>query len=342
MTTAFANRSSSANRSFKIYFVQPGECFLAEQNDDFLERMRNALAMDRRVRETSNLWEADIVLLNQCWQSRNWHDIEVISKCEFVQKYSEKILTISHDDVAVVFFPGLYTSLTPRNHWDQWSRPCGYKRQYREIPDFGLSGRNKNPKWLYSFRGADFSHPIRKKLNKLYGGVSEKASFVVENTKFHSHDEHQQHIYTQELLNSHFALAPRGYSPSTYRLFEAMQLGICPVIISDDWQPIAGVDWDSCSIQIPQCNIGNLENILEDLKPRSCELGNAAQQCWQHLFSDGNREKIMLNSLIELHAICRRDRCFKSLVGFWNSKIFRRAHGWGIDQRVMHKIKTLG
>ena len=49
---------------------------------------------------------------------------------------------------------------------------------------------------------------------------------------------------------SRVCLAPRGYGGSSFRLFEAMLLGVVPLVIGDhDTRPFKRfVDWDSCSL----------------------------------------------------------------------------------------------
>ena len=103
------------------------------------------------------------------------------------------------------------------------------------------------PEWLFSFRGTDLSHPIRRKLFR-YFSTHPRAKMVRNRTQFHSHSVKEKQDYVDDILSSKFVLCPRGWSPSTYRLFEVMELGRCPVIISDDWVPIHGVPWQDCCI----------------------------------------------------------------------------------------------
>ena len=326
-----------------IYLAQSADCTLVAPADGFTERMKLAIAESLQTKEVPSAEQADIILLNQCWKSRNWHDVEELLSSTFIKQYSQKILTISHDDTATVFLPGLYTSLTPKNLWTSWSLPCGYKGQYTKLSDSSscVTHRRDNPKWLFSLRGTDVSNPVRMKLGMMYGGVSDETSFTIVNKQFHSHDASDRSIYIDELLDSHFALAPRGWSPSTYRLFEAMQLGVCPVIISDDWQPIPGISWGSCSVRIAERDIDGMADTLRELKPRSRELGLAARQIWLDHFSDGNRERHMLESLTELHNHCIQDRSIKMLEVLWKSRVFREAHGWTIKRRIWRKLANL-
>jgi hypothetical protein len=61
-----------------------------------------------------------------------------------------------------------------------------------------------------------------------------------------------------------FCLAPRGYGRSSFRLYEAIQLGTIPVFIYDDkWLPFEDeIDWNEFSVLIDVNNIQNIDSIL--------------------------------------------------------------------------------
>lgn len=56
--------------------------------------------------------------------------------------------------------------------------------------------------------------------------------------------------YTERMLRSCLALAPRGHGGSSFRFYEAMQLGVVPLHIGvPDVRPFQSlIDWDSCSL----------------------------------------------------------------------------------------------
>jgi len=88
----------------------------------------------------------------------------------------------------------------------------------------------------------------------------------VVNTTFHSHSDYEKKAFVDSILDSKFVLCPRGWFPVTYRLFEVMELGRCPVIISDQWVPIQGIPWDECTIQVPEVDVGNIPEIASSAK----------------------------------------------------------------------------
>jgi hypothetical protein len=67
---------------------------------------------------------------------------------------------------------------------------------------------------------------------------------------------------------STFALAPRGYGPSSYRLYEAMALGAVPVYVWADveWLPWQEeLDWEALAVRVNARDIGRIPELLRGL-----------------------------------------------------------------------------
>ena len=83
--------------------------------------------------------------------------------------------------------------------------------------------------------------------------------------------ERRNHIMTllfRELMRlSRFALCPRGYGPTSFRLCEALQLGVVPVYISDRfWLPFCHLlDWSKFCILVEPNQIASLPDVLESI-----------------------------------------------------------------------------
>ena len=73
------------------------------------------------------------------------------------------------------------------------------------------------------------------------------------------------------------------------RLFETMQVGRCPVILSDDWLPPPFVDWEACSLRIPERQVTSLPEILRARCDEAAQLGLAARRAWEENFSPARR-----------------------------------------------------
>ncbi len=73
--------------------------------------------------------------------------------------------------------------------------------------------------------------------------------------------------FANTIRQSKFALAPRGYAPTSFRLYEAMALGAVPVYISDKMlQPYGDeLDWDEFCVECSESDIQDLPQRLADI-----------------------------------------------------------------------------
>jgi hypothetical protein len=194
------------------------------------------------------------------------------------------------------------------------------------------------PDYLFSFRGNLESWPLRRKLFKLFQNTAQ-AKMVSIDTAFHAHSDDQKREYVKDIVHSKFVLCPRGRSPSSYRLFEVMELGRCPVIISDDWVEIDGVRWEECAIIVPENRINDIPEILRRNADRASELGRRARASWEANFSESRRFQKMLSGLTELRA--NLDRNSIDYPRRWRSWAFYYANGWTIPQRAKTKWQNM-
>ena len=68
------------------------------------------------------------------------------------------------------------------------------------------------------------------------------------------------------------------------RIFEAMRLGRAPVIIADDWSPPPFVDWERCSVRVPEKEIDRLPELLRHHRAQAQVLGDRANEEWNRVF----------------------------------------------------------
>jgi hypothetical protein len=95
----------------------------------------------------------------------------------------------------------------------------------------------------------------------------------------------QQQRYAEIAQESCFALCPRGDGLGSIRLFEMMEMGICPVILSEGWLLPEGPDWDAFAIFVEESQVDNLETILEPLKGEAAKRGQLAREAWLEWFA---------------------------------------------------------
>ena len=141
---------------------------------------------------------------------------------------------------------------------------CAFKGDY-PIPvlcDWHKEIRLPKRYWA-CFMGNLKTHPIRQEMRRALYGVS---GIVVKdklNTKF----------YVEDLCRSYFALCPRGYGLTSFRLYEAMALGVIPIYISDIfWLPFQNkIDWEKCAVLIKDNEMNKIEGRIRGMTPGEME-----------------------------------------------------------------------
>jgi hypothetical protein len=118
---------------------------------------------------------------------------------------------------------GIDIPLLCKNHRKPWFKP---KKTYRA-----------------SFVGRLSTHPTRQEMAAALNGRSDV---------FIRDGDIGTRAYVKMVLQSYLALAPRGYGGSSFRLFEAMQLGVAPLLIGDiDTRPFKRfLPWDDVSFYV--------------------------------------------------------------------------------------------
>lgn len=112
-----------------------------------------------------------------------------------------------------------------------------------------------------SFVGRNDTHPIRKVMcDKLMGTPDYK--FVVNQS-----GGHISQLFRDAIYDSVFGLAPRGYGPTSFRMYETMQMDAIPIYISDEfWLPFADeIEWDKAAILIDESSIDKIPGIVDNL-----------------------------------------------------------------------------
>ena len=250
--------------------------------------------------------EADIILIGDL-RGGNWG--EKIINQPLIRKYPEKSFSLSHEDRPIMLHHGFYTS----NEYSimRWNRartgaynlyPDKYKNPY--IPKKIDTKEHLNPKkeYLFSFIGRN-SHPCRE---LIYQQKFSREDILIEDSsafdlwKNPSDKEQRQEYYVNMLLASKFSLCPRGYATNIIRLFESMELGIAPVIISDAFIYPKGPDWKSFSIKVKEKHIGDLESIISSFEENYKEMGVKARSEFMKWFSDPDYFNYVVENCLDI------------------------------------------
>lgn len=201
-----------------------------------------------------------------------------------VKQFPEKVYMYNEMDRAWPLLPGLYCSLSKSLTDPEEHVAFPYLTATNNaIKDIYAS--NTRCKWLYSFVGSS-SHPIRKKMFSLTGDNAR----IVDTSEFCTWDPAQtskytyQKLYVDTMAASKFVLCPRGIGPASQRLFETIEAGRIPVIISDSWVEPPQVNWDF-AVRVPESQIYSIPQRLESLECEWQERSTAARNAWESAYS---------------------------------------------------------
>lgn len=144
---------------------------------------------------------------------------------------------------------------------------------------------NSNRDVFASFSGS-MTHPVRKEIMRLSPRV-----FNLFRKPLQIKD------YCAQMARSVFALAPRGYGQSSFRICEALQYGSIPVYISDHWIVPGNIDFNEYGVLVHNDEVRNLEKILKSITPEQIRSKQeAGREIYKRMYSfEGCRQLILDN-----------------------------------------------
>ncbi len=200
-----------------------------------------------------------------------------------VRRFPGKCLFYQDNDYATPFLPGFYCSLPRRDCRPSVAESWVYLNQHmpnRAIGHTPLSGAEP---YLFSFIGAMRTHPVRRQIMRL---PAERALFedtsAVNGWEIPPATLAAYHTrFARTMTDSLFVLCPRGIGPNSYRIYEAMQAGRVPVIISDDFAPPAPLPWADFALFVPEVEVASIPARLAAAAGRAPAMGAAARAAWE-------------------------------------------------------------
>ena len=258
--------------------------------------LRDMLLANAHLDEGTTLAEsrrdADVVV----YLSPPWPDSGALDRlARFGRRDFQRMFVFSQSDFPVPWAPGMYASL-PASRSREGLVGGFYVAPNHQgadmLTDRLEAARNLDPDLLWSFVGTVSNAPVRQHLAR----VDDPQAVVRDTQQFSDEirwnrdptnlDRLVAHRSYAELLGrSLFVACPRGRGPGSMRLFETMQVGRCPVILADDWLPPPFVDWEACSVRIPERQVTSLPEILRTRRDEATQLGLAARRAWEANFS---------------------------------------------------------
>jgi hypothetical protein len=250
-----------------------------------------------------------------------------------------RTFVFSQSDRPLPWAPGMYASMRrPRGYRTAAAFTGGFYVPHHHRAPGGLgdhlkSARDVTPDLLWSFVGTGQNASVREEVLRLRDPRA-----VVQDTKRFSdtlrwawdsthRDEAQIAFreYATTLGRSKFVLCPRGRGPSSIRLFEALEVGRCPVIISDSWLATPFVDWESCSVRVAEKLVHQIPRILRDREDEADDLGKRGRIVWENFFSPETQLSTLVLACLEIsERITTGTRLFVPLKAVFDRSTARR------------------
>ncbi|MES2462234.1 MAG: exostosin family protein [Armatimonadota bacterium] len=243
--------------------------------------------------------KADLILFAEMADLGHYMMTDVLSHPLYKQ-YSNKVFLYWPADKIIPRVPGIYASI--EKQWYRADRTRGgcYLDSYSN-PYVKHRKLEPDAQYLASFVGSVSTHPVRQQILKLNSDrfLLEDVSKNSLKHKMADLDDKDKHHFWENFANTladtKFPLCPRGEGCSSIRLFESMEMGRAPVIISDDWVPVEGPKWEEFSLRVAESDVANIPSLLQSNEHRAVEMGEIARGEWENWFS----EKVIFHRMVE-------------------------------------------
>ena len=303
----------------KVYLAHVPQVPEEQNYVSAFRRQLNSQRDPRRFVEVEDPAQADLILFTECHQLPSDWRLRAISRSELARSYPDRIVVYNQRDRPWCSLPGIYVNMPRHTFRHQWQVAGSYWHvqdpAQRLDPEFGAE-----PRYLYTFVGGASSQRSRLAIFRLPPSSRSHVELVED---FAFTNAERMRRFAEVLFESAFVLCPRGLGTSTYRLFEVLAAARVPVILSDDWVPPKGPDWDSFSIRWPEARIPELPAELERRQAEAPVMGLRARQAFDEWFAFDvalTRQMSELASLLDRP----RPREFPS-AGFRDAQFLRAA-----------------
>lgn len=319
----------------KIFFIDRDFSELSDKNASLLYIIKDALSSYKNVEEVFDPQEADAILIQENDSFKNFHYIKDLLADPIISKYPEKIFTINTDDSATGLLRGLYTCL-PRSRVIDGIYTVVPYAQFPNDLVFTVKLEKVEPRFLAVWRGNIKSNSLRSKMITSLGS-KERCRMELTNSwmKF---EKEEKEKYIDLIRKSKFSICPAGWAPATYRIYESMALGRCPVILSDDFVPPNGPDWHEFALFFPENKLDDLHSFLLRHEHLAETLGKKAFEAWHEYFSLACLKNYYAEAMLLLIASTPETSKANELAR-WNSVGIFWNNNWTLPQRIINKIK---
>lgn len=279
---------------------------------------------------------ADLIIFTDPDPARHY---ESLRRHPWIRRYFEKCFIVFHWHEPHGFLPGIYTETPggaacwpgthyraglywPAHHTNPLIRERGAEFAHMRAHEGGVSVARP---YLFSFVGRN-CHPVRAEILRL-PAESGRLRAHIEGTDAYDH-WHQdnsaggpQRRYVDVALQSAFALCPRGLRKPSIRLFEMMQLGVCPVVLADGYKFPDGPDWESFCVVVAERDAARLWEILPPLENEAAERGRLARAAWDAWFAPERQFDYIVDVLEDIQSLRHPKKELRSLRWRWPLRI---------------------
>lgn len=256
--------------------------------------------------------DADAVLITLADPSGDYAGIiESIAVSKSYSALADKLFVFDTQDTPLGLFPGVYASLRSYLFTHSRHKTGCYIQSFNEFISH-TEPALANIKYLFSFQG-NLTSGVRKTLFSTDFGRNDV--LIGRTPPFWDRIGSQEMAefkrrYADVVARSQFVLCPRGIGTSSFRLFETMQSGRVPVIISDGWVPCANIEWSKFSLRVREKDIGCLPDICLDANSCWAAMALEARRIWEEWFSHLGLAKLIEASIQDI----RRTRKFSERI----------------------------
>ena len=282
-----------------------------------LEALQESARVDRFGHHSleENAYAADLIIFAEYFGG-GFH-FERLRAHRVVRQHRAKCFLFSSNPHVLPFLPGIYASIERR-----WSsrRTCGGfylglpKNEFTTFtsPDDGLP-------YLFSFMGSIANARVRRDLAQLrhrraYFQNTESDFSRLLHREMSPRDRRDYYRRYAELTKaSKFILCPRGLGAGTVRLFETMRMGRVPVILSDEWVPPSGPEWEKFSLRVPEREFRRIPQLLAEQEHMAVPMGQLARREWEEWFSP----EVAFHTVVEYCLELKRRRRVPESLARW-------------------------
>jgi hypothetical protein len=325
----------------RIYFLTSSDTDIAVQDTTFVDDIKKYIEDSTDHEVAADVQSADAIVLQESYSYKTPRYIKRLKQDTVIGRYADKIYTINIDDWATGLLKGIYTSLPKRRYQKQIHR----LGPYSSFPNEAVLQRRNDPRqsppsYLATWRGNIKSNPsLRKKLVSRYANAS---GFKVETTdSWANHGKDEKDHYVDLLLSGRFSLCPAGWAPVSYRIYESMALGVCPVILADEFVEPEGPNWKEISLRISEKDVPHLGKILQEHSSSYLELGDNARSAWETYFSPEKAAEYYADALLSCMDSNLASATISNEMARWNSFDMHWNNRWTFPQRLAVKVRHL-